>query len=212
MKDNIQRRYFVNTDETQLRSLKEDESGKRFIVGYAAKFNIRSKLVFGPRGIFYEEILPGAFDEALRSTNLDTTFNFQHDDNFIIARTLAGTLKLSVDEIGLRYVAEIPDGVSYAEDLYRLVETGNIRDNSFAFFASEDDYEWGEYADDEIPVGKLRNIRKLYDCAAVVRGAFDGTEIETRDLIHRSYDLFLNKETNKNNFEGESRKRKINLI
>lgn len=51
-------------------------------------------------GSFREVIKPGAFDDVLGD---DVRALFNHDPNFILGRSSAGTLSLSVDDRGLRY-------------------------------------------------------------------------------------------------------------
>lgn len=56
------------------------------IIGYASVFNSRSELIFGS---FREVIKPGAFDDVLGD---DVRALFNHDPNFILGRSSAGTL------------------------------------------------------------------------------------------------------------------------
>ncbi|HEA5328591.1 TPA: HK97 family phage prohead protease, partial [Escherichia coli] len=72
------------------------------ILGYGSVFNSRSEPLWG----FREIIKPGAFDDVL---NDDVRGLFNHDPNFILGRSSAGTLSLSVDERGLRYDIVAPD-------------------------------------------------------------------------------------------------------
>ena len=217
MKDeNIEKRIY-SAQDLQLRAATDEETGKRYLEGYAALFGVKSRLLANwERGLFYEIIERGAFDEVLRDPNLDVTFNINHNDDYLIARTMAGTLELSVDDTGLKFRAEIPEGVSYAEDAYKLVETGNLNQNSFAFVSSESDYSWGEYEDD-IPIGRLNNIRKLLDTSVVTRGAYEETSIEARsELALRSYEMYVEEQKEEEevpdySFEAEARKRKLNL-
>ncbi|HCN9169717.1 TPA: HK97 family phage prohead protease, partial [Escherichia coli] len=64
------------------------------IIGYGSVFDCRSELIFGS---FREIIRPGAFDDVLGD---DVRALFNHDPNFILGRSAAGTLNLSVDERG----------------------------------------------------------------------------------------------------------------
>lgn len=63
------------------------------ILGYGSVFNSRSEPLWG----FREIIKPGAFDDVL---NDDVRGLFNHDPNFILGRSAAGTLSLSVDDRG----------------------------------------------------------------------------------------------------------------
>ena len=67
------------------------------IGGYAAVFNREAVIA----GMFREQIAPGAFTDAIGRDDVRALFN--HDANFVLGRTVSGTLRLSEDETGLRY-------------------------------------------------------------------------------------------------------------
>ena len=95
-KDTTEKRFF--TVETRLK-----KKGKRNIVeGHAVVFGQLSEDLGG----FQERILPGAFDTVLGN---DVRAFFNHDPNFILGRSSAGTLKLAVDKKGLKYSFDVPD-------------------------------------------------------------------------------------------------------
>lgn len=184
----IERRFFTAEDQAHFRA-ETNESGDRYIVGYAAVFGRKSKLVFGDRGLFYEIIERKAFDEVLQDPLLDVTLNFQHSDNYLIARSTAGTLEMTTDDYGLLIRAKLPN-VSYANDLYELVSRGDLKAMSFAFWANEEDYRWGEY-DGDFPIGYLEKVRDLLDVAVVVRPAYEDTRVGARsELATRSYEAY----------------------
>ena len=74
------------------------------LAGYAAKFNTLSK----PLGAmqFREKIDPHAFDETLASRP-DVRFTLNHNPNRVMGRTVAGTLRLSTDLIGLGFDLDV---------------------------------------------------------------------------------------------------------
>ena len=57
------------------------------IIGYGSVFNSKSEVMWG----FREIIMPGAFDDVLED---DVRGLFNHDPNFILGRSKAGTLSL----------------------------------------------------------------------------------------------------------------------
>ncbi|KAA6031356.1 HK97 family phage prohead protease, partial [Pantoea sp. F_11] len=79
----------------EIRAAQDDGEPTR-IVGYGSVFDTLSEVIFG----FREIIKPGAFDNVLGD---DVRALFNHDPNFILGRSAAGTLALSVDDKGLRY-------------------------------------------------------------------------------------------------------------
>jgi hypothetical protein len=84
------------------------EDGKPIIVGYGSVFyreddpGTEYELWRG----FKERIGRSAFDSRLTD---DVRALFNHDTNMVLGRTTAETLKLSVDDVGLRYEIEPPD-------------------------------------------------------------------------------------------------------
>ena len=105
---NIERRALA-IDEVEsavpllaVESRSEDDGNEReYIVGYAAKFGVNSLVL----GDFVERIDPGAFgivsERRGRRTPLETRALWNHDANYPLAR-YPGTLKMTVDEVGLR--------------------------------------------------------------------------------------------------------------
>ncbi len=96
------------------------------ILGYGSVFNSRSEPLWG----FREIIKPGAFDDVL---NDDVRGLFNHDPNFILGRSAAGTLSLSVDERGLRYDITAPDTQTIRDLVLAPMMRGDINQSSFAF-------------------------------------------------------------------------------
>jgi HK97 family phage prohead protease len=105
----------------------EGEQG-RLLTGYAARYNTLSHDLGG----FRERILPGAFKASVGSA-ADIRSLIDHDSSKLLGRTAAGTLRLSEDAKGLKFEVDLPEGVSYAEDLRILVKRGDVRANSFGF-------------------------------------------------------------------------------
>lgn len=179
----------------ELRAIK-DESGKRFIEGLAARYNHRSKLLYGE---FYEILEPGAFTDVMQK-DLNVVYTRDHNFSFVVARTKTRnkpTLQLWEDEEGLHFRAEIPDGVSYAEDLYKLVERGDYFENSFIFMVAEDGVKWEELADSEnenkrIYLRRIFKIAELFDVSTVLNGAYDTTDVNVSKRALSELESFKN--------------------
>ena len=142
----IERRSIVvdETSEASMLSVETRcgaEGNKRaeWIVGYAAKFNIRADL-----GEFSEQIHPRAFmlvtERRGRKKPLETRALWNHDANFPLAR-YPETLSLTVDEVGLRYEFPVPD-TSYGRDIAANIKAGIVRGSSFAFAIAPGGEEW----------------------------------------------------------------------
>ncbi|OQM39292.1 peptidase [Citrobacter braakii] len=106
------------------------------IIGYGSVFDSRSELIFGS---FREIIRPGAFDDVLQD---DVRALFNHDPNFILGRTSAGTLALTVDERGLRYDITAPETQTIRDLVLAPMQRGDINQSSFAFRVARDGEEW----------------------------------------------------------------------
>jgi len=135
------------------------------VVGYAAVFNSITDL-----GSFREQIAPEAFTRVLEESP-DTVALLNHDTNLVLGRTTSGTLKLSVDEVGLRYELQLGNQ-SYARDLAESMRRGDISKSSFAFTIERE--SWQEN------VRTVEEVRGLYDVSVVTRPAYGDSSADLR--------------------------------
>lgn len=156
-------RYLVNPIEC--RNLEEDK--KIVIVGYASKFNQESEVMYD----FVEYVDSGAFDKTNMS---DVRALIDHDSGKILGRTTANNLKLSVDEIGLRFEVEVNKEVSYVKDLVLNMQDGNINQCSFGFYVDEEEWDYDESRD--LFIRHIKSISKLSDVSLVTYPAYVSTE------------------------------------
>lgn len=150
----------VRTFDVQDLELRMD-GDKPTVVGYGAVFNSMSNDLGG----FREFISPNAFEGRLED---DVRFLINHDANLILARTTNGTLRLSVDEKGLRYEADMPN-TSTARDLMELLKNGTISQSSFAFTVEEDSWE----VKDGMNIRTIDKVSQLYDVSSVTYPAYN---------------------------------------
>jgi HK97 family phage prohead protease len=136
-----------------------NDDGKNVVVGYGAVFNSESNDLGG----FVEYIAPGAFDGRLED---DVRFLINHD-GLPLARTTNNTLRLSVDERGLKYEADMPD-TTLANDLMTLLRNGTISQSSFAFTVEEDTWE----NVDGRNIRTINKVSRLYDVSSVTYPAY----------------------------------------
>lgn len=188
--------------------IEQREAGtvSRTIAGYAAKFESWSEPIMG---WFKEKIARSAFEGCDLS---DVIMCFNHNVDDILARTISGTLQLSVDDIGLRFSFETPN-TTRGNDMLELVRRGDINKCSFRFVVESD--EW-IYADDKNGLQyDERTILKfalLKDVALVVFPAYKDTEASVRHLEERKAEFIQTnqpeqKETNRSITESQSRGR-----
>lgn len=125
----------------------EDGAQGRYLVGYAAKFNRESEVLYdfdvtdedGTPIPFVEVIDPGAFTRTIRETP-DIKALVNHDTSKVLGSTAAGTLDLFTDTVGLAFKDDIPD-TSYGRDSRVSVGRGDIRGCSFRFYTIKDRIE-----------------------------------------------------------------------
>lgn len=146
-------------------------SNKRTIGGYAAKFDRMSQNLGG----FVERIAPGFFNKSRGDGWPGVIARYNHDDNMVLGTIGGGTLRLSVDEVGLVYDVDLPQARA---DVFELVERGDVRQSSFAFIAFEDDWTT---SDQGFPMRTLVSGR-LLDVAPVNTPAYEDTSVGTRSI------------------------------
>lgn len=162
----------------------EGDAGEaRWIVGYAAKFGVNSLTL----GDFQERIHPDAFglvaERRGRKKPLETRALWNHDANFPLAR-YPGTLKLSVDEVGLRYEFPVPD-TSYGRDIAANIEAGIVRGSSFSFQIAPGGESWS--IEEGRSIRTVTKIDSLIDVGPVTFPAYPDADAK---VAKRSYDAF----------------------
>lgn len=172
--DGAERRYFAS----EVRAVVVDGAAVRAVDGYAAKFN--SPTTIGIYYPFIEEIAAGAFDDCL---NDDVRCLFNHDPNYILARSKEGkgTLKLEVDAIGLKYSYDSPQR-SYANDLLDAIDQGDVSQSSFAFKIKEQKWTEGDPLNGILDKRTILKFEKIYDVSPVTYPAYVDTEVASRSL------------------------------
>jgi HK97 family phage prohead protease len=108
-----------------------------YVEGYASVFEKRS----GNLGGFIEKVKPSAFNKTIREADVRALWN--HDPQYVLGRSGAGTLELSIDQSGLYYRSLLPN-TSYAKDLAALLERRDVRESSFTFFNINDSWDTTE--------------------------------------------------------------------
>jgi HK97 family phage prohead protease len=121
-----------------------------------------------------EHIMPGAFNRALQEKQ-DCRALFNHNADFILGRVGAGTCKLSVDSIGLRYQFSPPD-TQCGRDLLTSIGRGDISGSSFSFLLRKQTWV------DQKGGPTIREIRDLdlFDVGPVTFPAYEATSTGVR--------------------------------
>lgn len=167
---NIERRAYT-VQGMQVEARKNGDAEEKRIVGHAAVFNTDTDI----GGYFLERVAPGAFKRAVQEDDVRSLFN--HDPNFVLGRTAAGTLILREDDTGLM-TETIPPDTQFARDLQVSIGRGDISQMSFGFRVKAE--KWEETSD-----GKwLRTIEdvELFDISPVTFAAYPTTDVGLRSL------------------------------
>ncbi|MHB9909367.1 HK97 family phage prohead protease [Clostridium botulinum] len=171
-----------------------EDNGNMIIEGYVATFNSKSKYMG-----FYESINPKAFDSTLADRhNIFMLYN--HDWDKPLGDSETGTLKLEVDNIGLRFSLAIDNTVSYAKDVYQLVKKNLIKGCSFGFYVNEDKWSTNDNMED---IRTLLSVT-LLECTLTIAPAYNETSASCRSYEEYKNDLDKHK-------QDELLKRKIKL-
>lgn len=139
-------------------------SNERRIEGYAIVFNSQSEDMG-----FYEEISNTALDGVIERSDCFALLN--HDDSRgILARSKygEGTLRLTVDDIGLRYEFEAPN-TQLGDETLEMIKRGDIDGSSFAFTIAEGGEKWekrdGKYYRTISAIDRLFDVSPVYQPA-----------------------------------------------
>lgn len=176
MSKQIQRRYLPRAVR-KIELHERADGALPLISGYASVFyregDAGTEYELWPGAV--ERIYPGAFDAALRDDDVVALFN--HRSDYVLGRSSVGTVRLSVDAVGLRYEIDPPD-TQKARDLIQSLRRGDVSGSSFSFLPrGADGYQRRVDGDRLILEG--RNLR-LFDVGPVTFPAYVGTSASAR--------------------------------
>ena len=172
-------------EKDAVRSLGEEpqmsEDGKR-LEGYGIVFGSRSEVMldWASDEKFVEVIAPGAItDEWLRSQ--DIMLLGMHDDMQVIARSNKGkgSLRLTVDERGVRYSTDIPD-TTIGRNIAEMVKRGDMGGSSFGFYTNRRNCEWSRDGKGML-VRTINRFDVIREISIVARPAYQKTSVSVRD-------------------------------
>ena len=173
----IERRAF---EMEELRVEGNDGEAPR-ITGHAAVFDKLSQDLGG----FREKIAPGAFRSSIKG---DVRALFNHNPDFILGRTKAGTLALEEDRKGLSVDITPPD-TDMGRSVVEAVRRGDISQMSFGFRTIKD--EW--HTDQAGKTVRTLHEVELFDVSPVPFAAYPQTDVS---VAKRSLDAWRAAEEN----------------
>ena len=157
--------------------VREAENGTKTISGYAVKWEMKSQTL-GYYYRFKEQFKKGAFSDSLTAD--DQRALWSHDTSQVLGRTKNGTLRLTEDDIGLRFELDLPP-TTLGSDVYQTIKRGDVDGVSFGFKKTKE--EWDESDPDNI----VRSILKanLLEISPVAFPAYPDSTVSAR-----SYDPY----------------------
>lgn len=163
----------------------------RTIEGYALKFGVRSRLLCDWWQDYYEVLEPGCVTKEMLDTQ-DIKLTMFHDRQLVLARSNKGqgTLSYEVDNVGVKFWAEMPHTVD-GDKALELVGRGDIAGCSFIYSTDEDDSEnavsyerlaeKGEDGED-ILLRHVKRIDNVYDFTITTDPAYEQTDVSKREV------------------------------
>lgn len=169
--DNFERRFI--TAETAGIELRTGDDGSFGIRGIGAVIGPLSQDLGG----FKERNAEGAFDEALKTSDVRGLFN--HDPNYVLGR-MGKTMRVSADERGMHY--DIPSLPESRADVREAIERGDVEGSSYSFTLREGGDRWDE--EDGVLVRTILpgGVARIYDLGPVTFPAFRSTTVSKRAL------------------------------
>ena len=160
----------------ELRSAEQGEEKNYVVEGYATTFDSPYELYKDGKYIVMEQVDRNAFAEAYTD---DVIFQYDHS-GMVYARTRNETLKLDMDDHGLKVTADL-GSTEASRGVWDAIDKGLIDRMSFAFTVTEDEYQENEQTNgDMIILRTIKKIGRLYDVSAVSFPANEQTSISAR--------------------------------
>lgn len=161
----------------EMRDLEMTAADGLSVVGYAAVTGQRALMYDSEYSgyKYFEVVEPGAFDGADMT---DVVMRYNHRDTaYVLARTSNESLRLSVDDRGLKVEADLADTTA-GKDMYTLIRRGDVSRMSFCFTVGKE--TWEEDKERKEITRHIESISRLFDVAPVDFPAYEGTSIHTR--------------------------------
>lgn len=150
---------------------KEDD--EYIVEGYATTFD-EPYVMYEIDGVEYKEQISS---DAFASCDMsDIVFLVNHEGT-PFARNKNGTLEVSVDEKGLKVVADLST-TEETRECYLKIKSGLLDKMSWAFKIEEDTYNKKEH------LRTITKVPKIYDVSVVTYPANPDTEISARDFFN----------------------------
>ena len=180
MKQGLERRDIVQEVKLETR----EGQSTPVIQGYAALFDVETEI--GSRyGAFKESVAPGAFKKTIDAGGRVVSL-YNHDSNYLLGSTTAGTMKVMEDMRGL-WIEVVPPDTQVGRDVVESIRRGDIQGQSFMFVITKE--EW-TIASEKGQFDHRRILEvDLFEAGPVVFPSYEATSVglrsETSDAAHQ---------------------------
>lgn len=150
-----------------------DVDNGRTIAGYACVFESVSENIG-----FYEVIHKGAITQEIIDKS-DVFAYLNHDEDKVLARSRhgKGSLKLTLDDTGLKYEFDAPN-TALGDEVLEHIKRGELTQSSFAFTVAKGGDKWTKK--DGAMYREIFKINGLYDISPVYTPAYSETSCTCR--------------------------------
>jgi len=164
--------------------VREEEGKPSMIEGYAVVFNSRSNLLYDWMAgePFYETISRDAVNE-IDLNGWDVKADIDHDPSQLLARSVCGkgSLRLSVDDTGVRYEFPVPHTID-GERACERIKRGELFGSSFAFsFDEKTGCTYSRDKDNNL-CREVTKIDRMYDVSIVQNPAYQASSVSQRSM------------------------------
>lgn len=167
-----------NRNNLEIRAISNDvQVDSRNITGYAVVYESVSEDLG-----FRERIMKGAItDDTIKKSDVFCLLN--HDPSKVLARSKngEGSLKLEIDEQGLKYSFAAPQ-TDLGNEILEHLQRGEIDSSSFAFTVSTDEGSERWYTVEGVQYRDIYRIDELFDVSPVYQPAYQETTVSKRAL------------------------------
>lgn len=125
----------------------------------------------------YEEIAPEAVNDYDFAGDIISAFN--HNFEKILGRTSAGTLTISKEANGVKYIINELPNTSYGNDLKESVSRGDIMGSSFVFTIADGGETWEDLGN-KMMLRTITKFDKVYELGPVVNPAYMAATVSKR--------------------------------
>jgi uncharacterized protein len=191
-------RRIIQAAELRIERRGDGADAADYLIGYASVFDEWTTLIESERWTWKETVRRGAFTAALAERQ-DVRSLFNHDPNFVLGRTAAGTLRLQETEKGLLQETRLSGSQTVRDLVITPIGRGDISGQSFAFLPRNDGSQTtierkdrtiivrrsGERITEWEENGKLYTERELlsvdlFDVTVATYPAYRGTSVAMR--------------------------------